>query len=618
MLQSGEALCLTQDAFHKVLHAGGCGDFSGAWRLRRGRKVFMAKAAASLQTGGRLGFRPVERVREKLAMEMKDSDRLGIFRKLILNQGDGTARASLFRDLGFVHVFTASGLHLYALAFWIYALAFAVGKVLSRQVDLEKWVRISAAGISVSLCVWLWLLSGLRPGFLRPWILVGLRAGAKRLGWRWTRFAPLGLALGVDGAWAILNWMKGDPEPFAPGRWHYALAVGGGLLAMETVAQAPAWRKHLALSLGSWLTTAVWDAATRGLVSAATPVISLLTIPWISLFALPISVFPFPSSVQVAGRNLTTVAFEALGEWAAYGTVLTVSRPGVIWALILALGIAFFPRRYRIASSVAVVAVLAGLSLKRPAPDWSRVDVIQLNVKQGDAALIQDRTGSYSGLIDTGSRHWVSLASWLERLAFFHVGRLEFLALTHFDEDHAGNAEALRMLVPTKSESPPLPHLTLGPVCGRSGQAPNAVMTGYVLPLNGGGAYVNLGDADAAKEKAFVAWVGREVNGAGGLRIWKASHHGSRTSSGQELLSFISRRPWLEGGRPEVWISVGAGNSYGHPSAEVLSGFTSAGFVVRRTDLEGDLQWEAVRPAASSSESVMRTKSSNFPGRAAE
>jgi competence protein ComEC len=42
--------------------------------------------------------------------------------------------------------------------------------------------------------------------------------------------------------------------------------------------------------------------------------------------------------------------------------------------------------------------------------------------------------------------------------------------------------------------------------------------------------------------------------------------------------------------RPRVAvISVGAGNSYGHPNAEVLHALARAGAAVLRTDLEGTI-----------------------------
>jgi len=63
--------------------------------------------------------------------------------------------------------------------------------------------------------------------------------------------------------------------------------------------------------------------------------------------------------------------------------------------------------------------------------------------------------------------------------------------------------------------------------------------------------------------------------------VLKAGHHGSDTSSGYQFLREIM---------PEyVVISVGEGNSYGHPSDEVLSRYRDLGAEVYRTDMQGHI-----------------------------
>ena len=63
--------------------------------------------------------------------------------------------------------------------------------------------------------------------------------------------------------------------------------------------------------------------------------------------------------------------------------------------------------------------------------------------------------------------------------------------------------------------------------------------------------------------------------------VLEVSHHGS----GDPLLSRL-----LERLRPRLAvISVGARNTYGHPSPATLATLAQAGVPVRRTDLEGDI-----------------------------
>lgn len=63
--------------------------------------------------------------------------------------------------------------------------------------------------------------------------------------------------------------------------------------------------------------------------------------------------------------------------------------------------------------------------------------------------------------------------------------------------------------------------------------------------------------------------------------VLKAGHHGSSTSSSEELLAQLS---------PEcVVISCGTGNSYGHPHEEALERFSMYTNEIYRTDLDGTI-----------------------------
>jgi competence protein ComEC len=64
-------------------------------------------------------------------------------------------------------------------------------------------------------------------------------------------------------------------------------------------------------------------------------------------------------------------------------------------------------------------------------------------------------------------------------------------------------------------------------------------------------------------------------------RVLKVAHHGSRTSSSDELLS-----AW----RPQfALISAGRGNTFGHPAPEVLRRLEAIGAQVYRTDRDGQI-----------------------------
>ena len=64
-------------------------------------------------------------------------------------------------------------------------------------------------------------------------------------------------------------------------------------------------------------------------------------------------------------------------------------------------------------------------------------------------------------------------------------------------------------------------------------------------------------------------------------RILKVAHHGSRTSTSQEL---------LEAWHPQIaLISCGRGNPFGHPAPEVVARLEAAGAAIYRTDRDGEI-----------------------------
>lgn len=66
-----------------------------------------------------------------------------------------------------------------------------------------------------------------------------------------------------------------------------------------------------------------------------------------------------------------------------------------------------------------------------------------------------------------------------------------------------------------------------------------------------------------------------------GAEILKAGHHGSRSSSSDELLAAVKPQA--------VTISAGKGNSYGHPHQNILYRLAKIGATVWRTDVGGDI-----------------------------
>ena len=65
--------------------------------------------------------------------------------------------------------------------------------------------------------------------------------------------------------------------------------------------------------------------------------------------------------------------------------------------------------------------------------------------------------------------------------------------------------------------------------------------------------------------------------------ILKVGHHGSKTSTSIELLEALSPE--------DAIISCGVNNMYGHPNKEVIDRLNEFDINIRRTDLEGTIEY---------------------------
>ncbi len=233
------------------------------------------------------------------------------------------------------------------------------------------------------------------------------------------------------------------------------------------------------------------------------------------------------------------------------------------------------------------------------------LEVHFIDVGQADAALVICE-GHYM-LIDGGNAEDSDLVySYLERQGAKHI---DCMVASHAHEDHIGglsgalnyasvdtalcpvteyNSKVFRDMVKYlgeqgKSITVPKPgdRFELGSaqveILGPVKEYEDTNDTSIVLRIDyGDTSFLFTGDMETGAEGDLLD-AGANVRAT----VLKAGHHGSDTSTGYRFLREV--------GPQYTVISVGEGNSYGHPSDEVLSRFRDAGTQVYRTDMQGHI-----------------------------
>ena len=239
------------------------------------------------------------------------------------------------------------------------------------------------------------------------------------------------------------------------------------------------------------------------------------------------------------------------------------------------------------------------------APASGDLEVVFLDVGQGDAALL--RHAEVTVLIDTG-RHQANDV--VPALTARGVDHLDLLVVTHPHADHIGQFDRVMAAVDVDEvwwsgavatsqtfaravaaledadaayEEPragdtttigPLTFEVVGPPVGANLRDLNNSSLAMRITY-GDVRLLFTGDAEAPAESIMVSHHATTLD----AEVLNLGHHGSSTSTTPAFLAAVD---------PDVAVySAGAGNSYGHPHAEVLDRLDAAGVATYGTDVHG-------------------------------
>jgi len=470
--------------------------------------------------------------------------------------------------------------------------ATVMGLLLLLALLLEREVNLTNSAAAAALGILLWRPGDLwEPGFQLSfaatlgilWLTPAATAFLESRGW------PKWIAASV----AVSTGAQLAVTPIMLSHFNQLSLVGivANLLAVPLAALATT------LGLGALLATVLWEALGRLLFESL----------WLILLALRVAV------------RLASVVPAAM-----------VHLPAPHWSVVAAFYtfLALFPRVHRSRRAALVAGALAGWVLALSLWPWvrpgdGRLRITFLDVGQGDAIFIELPDGRRVLLdggpggerrLDVGER---VVAPFLWNRA---VARLDVVAMSHSDPDHAGGLSAVLRRFRVREfwdngiwhgESAELYGLVersaairrslrrgeriwlgsgvvtvMNPTRGflqgsPRGPASDENNNSLVLRLDWGLVSVLLsGDLEQEGELALLA-AGLPLRHL----ILKVAHHGSRYSTTEEFLRAAQPRLAV--------VSVGARNPFRHPAADTLARLERAGVRLYRTDRDGAVVLES-------------------------
>ena len=545
-----------------------------------------------------------------------------------------------FRAAGATHVLSVSGLHLAAVAalfFWLARAAVARIPWLPLHVD----PRATAAALSLPAIAFFTLLTGEAVATERSALMLAIGMAALLVGRAPSPAPTIAAAALILLAAQPLEVFDVSLQLSVASVAGIALAARGiapAGRARTAGARARLWLGRFgAATLAATAATAPLGAHWFGEVAPLAPLGNLALVPLVELAVVPVGLAgailgalcaPLGRPLLAVAGGAARLALAIAAGFHAHAPIWPCRSPNVLETLaltaagllaLIGLGARGARRRALVGAAIACALLATASLLTR---DLCRrfargLTVTFLDVGQGDAAVIEapggatmlvDGGGTRDGQFDTGAR---IVEPFLRARG---ISRLDVVALSHPHPDHLNGlprvlqrfdvgafwssgddghnpayegliALAARRGVPRATVAPArlggAAIEPLGPFLdGRIAPPPGLTVNDASLVLRvafAGRALLFPGDLEADGEGELIgrATLGQPVT----ADVLKVPHHGSRTSSSDELLDAV---------RPRIAVmSLGWHNQFHFPAPEVLARYAGRGTRVLRTDRDG-------------------------------
>ena len=339
-------------------------------------------------------------------------------------------------------------------------------------------------------------------------------------------------------------------------------------------------------------------------VNIISVLLNIFLVPIISIIILPLTIVTFIFPIFDNVLFLFTSLLESISLFISKIDITKIifPKPSIIIIVIYYLVIIFSYRNRKYL--LIIVFLLMGIYMY-PYLN-SSFKVVMFDVGEGDSYLIKYPNNKANILIDTGFNEYRMKNEIISYLKSIGIRKLDYLIITHGDEDHMGEAitlvnnfkvdkvifnigeyqthekELIEVLDKKKIKYyNNLKQLNIDKyklyflntkIYDNENDNSNVIYFNYKNFK-----FLFMGDASVKREMDIL-----DKYNLINIDLLKVGHHGSKTSSSKKFIDEVNPKYSL--------ISVGKNNRYGHPNKEVLNNLEKT--KIYRTDIDGSIMFK--------------------------